>query len=140
MRSIQTGLMLLCFACSGGPAAPAALRGDRLAYAAFSASGEPVLKGSIQLEFPDDTTVSGSWSIAWVAGADTTQPVGPQVGTGHLVGSRHRDTLWLELNPNFADNNVGLRAVATHRGWRGEWFWSGFPGQMSQGLFTAARR
>lgn len=140
MRSIPTSLLLLCFACSGGPSAPAGLRDGRLDYRGYSASGEQVLRGSIQLEFHDDTTVTGSWSIAWVAGADTTQPVGPQVGTGALVGTRHGDTLRLELNPQFADNNVGLRAVATGSGWRGEWEWSGFPGLMSRGRFTASRR
>ncbi len=140
MRPIQTGLLLLCLACSSGPAAPAGLRDNRLDYSAFSASGEPILKGIIQLQFPDDTTVTGSWRIAWVAGADTAERVGPQVGTGQLAGSRHRDTLWLDLNPGFADNNVGLTAVATRAGWRGEWQWTGFPGPLSQGRFTASRR
>lgn len=140
MRSLHTTLLLLCFACSSGPAAPAGLRDGRLDYRGYSPSGEQVLKGSIQLEFHDDTTVTGSWSIAWVAGADTTLAVGPQVGSGALVGSRRGDTLWIELNPHYADNNVGLRAVATRSGWRGEWMWSGLPGLMSQGRFSATRR
>jgi hypothetical protein len=139
MRSTHTGLLLLCLACSSGPAAPAGLRDGRLTYRGYNTAGEPVLKGSIQLEFHDDTTLTGSWSIAWVAGADTTQPVGPQVGTGALVGSRRQDTLWIELNPHVADNNIGLQAVATRSGWKGEWVWSGFPGLMSQGRFTATR-
>jgi len=139
MRTNPAGLLLLCVACSAGPSAPATLRDGRLQYQAASASGQPLLTGSLQLVFPDDSTVAGSWSIRWAPGADTTGAVGPQIGTGLLAGHRQGDRLVIELNPGSADNNVGLTATATPDGWRGEWEWVALTGPRSRGSFTAAR-
>lgn len=140
MRISQFGVLLLCSACSGAPSAPAALRAGGFEYSAFIVPGQPILQGRINLEFPDDSTVTGTWTIAWADGADTTLEVGPQVGIGRLVGTRHADTIVIQLNPDFADNNVGLLAVTTADGWRGEWEWVAFAGPRSRGPFTASRR
>jgi len=139
MRVLQPGLLLLCFACSSGPAAPPALRDGSFQYAAFSESGQQVLQGRLRLTFPDEATVTGTWRIDWAPGADTTAVVGPQVGTGQLVGARHGDTLVIELNPGNADNNVGLVAVTAGGGWQGEWEWVALTGPRSKGAFVASR-
>jgi hypothetical protein len=139
MRFLQPGLLLLCFACSNGPSAPPALRDGSFQYAAFTESGQRVLEGRLRLTFPNEATVTGTWSIDWAAGADTTAVVGPQVGSGQLAGTHQRDTLVIELNPGNADNNVGLVAVTTSPGWRGEWEWVTLTGPRSKGTFMAER-
>lgn len=139
MRVSVICALLLCSACSGGPSAPAAMRAGGFAYSASTPAGDPILNGRISFEFTDDSTVTGTWSITWVEGADTTLEVGPQVGSGLLVGTRHGDTMMIQLNPNYADNNVGLVAVPTAKGWRGEWEWVAFAGPRSRGPFTAYR-
>ena len=63
-------------------------------------------------------------SVGGSAAADTSSPVGPQVGAGTLLGTRRGDTLMLELNPLYADNNVSLRGVARSTGLRGDWSWT----------------
>jgi hypothetical protein len=128
---------LVLAACSGAPAGIAAARTDGFQYTARSATGQPLLTGRLKLAFPDDSTVTGTWTIAWVPGADTTLEVGPQVGSGALTGSRSGDTLLLQLNPNMADNNVGLRALRTAEGYAGEWEWSAFTGPRTKGSFEA---
>lgn len=140
MRTTCVATILLCSACSGSPSAPAAQRAGGFEYHAFVTPGHEVLKGTIDFEFSDDSVVTGTWSIAWAMGADTTLEVGPQVGSGPLVGSRYGDTMRIQLNPDFADNNVGLVAVATPDGWRGEWEWVAFTGPRTRGPFTASRR
>lgn len=134
---LTAGLLL---ACSADPTVPAAGRVEHsLRYTADGPSGAQALAGRLVLSFPDDTTVSGSWVISWVPGADTTALVGPQVGSGTLVGSRLGDTLLLQLNPENADHNVGLRAVRTRAGYRGTWEWVTFAGPRTRGGFTAER-
>jgi hypothetical protein len=85
-----------------------------------------------------DSTVAGTWSIAWVAGADTTASVGPQVGSGAFSGRQlSRGQLEINLNPGSFDNNVFLTADVTANGFSGSWSWSGFPGVLSGGRFAA---
>ncbi|MEO8635709.1 MAG: hypothetical protein ABI587_10580 [Gemmatimonadales bacterium] len=140
MTRLSLFATLLLAACSSAPAGIAAARGDGFQYTARSAAGQSLLTGRLQLAFPDDSTVTGTWTIAWVPGADTTMEVGPQVGAGILTGSRSGDTLRLQLNPNMADNNVGLRAVRTAEGYAGEWEWVAFTGPRSGGSFVAGRQ
>ena len=136
--ALLTAALLL--ACSSDFTVPAASRLDHaLRYTADGPSGAPALAGRLVLSFPEDTTVSGSWVISWVPGADTTALVGPQVGSGTLVGNRLGDTLLLQLNPENADHNVGLRAVRTPAGYRGTWEWVTFTGPRTHGEFSARR-
>lgn len=139
MRAVVLGVMCagVLAACGGDSVAP--LAGGALRYRAFSAQGVPLLVGSLTLEAHADSTVTGSWRIAWAAGADTTAPVGPQVGSGALSGRRDADgSLQLNLNPLYADNNVFLSARVTATGLSGVWSWSGFAGPLASGRFQAA--
>jgi len=136
MRTLLLTSVLLS-ACSNDPVGRSTLPSGGFHYTAMSPAGTPVLTGRIRLAFPDDSTITGTWTIAWLPGADTTTPVGPQVGTGDLFGSRSGDALWIQLNPHNADHNVGLRALATTAGYTGEWEWVTFTGPHSRGSFAA---
>jgi hypothetical protein len=131
--------LVLLMACSSAPGDFAALRPGGFHYSAESATGQPLLTGRLQLDFADDSTFTGTWNIEWIPGADTTTPVGPQVGSGELVGLRHGTTLLIQLNPTNADHNVALQAVPRGDGYSGTWEWSTFSGPRSSGRFVAAR-
>jgi hypothetical protein len=126
-------------ACSAnGVAPPGSLKSAVLQYSAGSAQGAPLLAGSLRIVAHDDSTVTGTWAIDWVVGADTSAPVGPQVGSGTLSGRLSADgSIGLDLNPLFADNNVFLDGVVTTAGLAGTWSWSGIAGPIATGRFDA---
>jgi hypothetical protein len=130
---LASGLLL---ACSTDP--PSFTTRDGTFHYTASHAGKPVLTGRLHLTFPDDSTVIGTWAIAWLPDADTTVPVGPQVGTGDLVGARWGDSLLIQLNPGNADHNVGLLARAAQAEYRGEWHWVTFTGPRTEGTFSAS--
>ena len=138
-RSSHALLLALTLACSTNGVAPRwSLKSAMLRYNAASAQGVSLLAGSLSLAIHADSTVTGTWVIDWVAGADTTARVGPQVGTGTFGGQQFADgSVQLNLNPLYADNNVFLSATVTRDGFSGEWSWSGLPGVLSSGRFTA---
>ena len=109
-----------------------------MVYRASSSSGLPILEGRITFTVVGDSLVSGEWVIGWAPGADTTRPVGPQVGSGRLAGSRVDDGFAINLNPGWADNNVFLLARPANGGWQGEWSWSTIVGPVEHGTFTAS--
>jgi hypothetical protein len=59
------------------------------------------------------------------------------VGKGTLEGTALGDTLFLNLNPGFADNNVLLSGVLHGGSFSGTWTWVGFPGILNQGTFRS---
>lgn len=126
--------------CSSvGVLTPGAFKSGDLRYTAFSLQGAPLVAGTLHLTVHGDSTVTGTWVIDWAAGADTTAQVGPQVGHGTLSGSALADgTVELNLNPLYADNNVFLSAAVVAAGFSGVWSWSGFPGVLSRGRFSAS--
>jgi hypothetical protein len=97
----------------------------------------PLLIGQITLDIAADSSVTGSWKLAWAPGADTTALVGPQVGTGLLAGRQAGTSLWLDLNPGWADYNVFLQADSRHPGYAGQWYVGTITGTRSSGTFTA---
>lgn len=140
MRKMTLVCALAAAACSGDAVAPrASLRTDRaLQYEAYTDQLRLLLIGSLDLVVREDSTVSGSWTIGWAPGVDTTTRVGPQVGSGALQGRVLPDTsVWLDLNPGNADYNVFLRGVTTVRGLSGRWGLSGIAGEQEHGRFAA---
>jgi hypothetical protein len=113
------------------------LRSGALVYRATTLSGEALLTGSLDLRF-DDSLITGTWSIAWAPGADTTIEVGPQVGSGTLVGRRRGNSLMIDLNPGWADNNAVLLGELIPQGVSGRWQWNTIAGPATEGRFTAS--
>ena len=149
MRLTTTVLLLVAplaigSACSGGPAA-AGSPGDPAAgdlqgpyrYLAYDSNSALLLTGQLRIVPLDDSTLGGTWEIHWAAGADTTRPVGPQVGTGLLQGSRIGARWHLTLTPGWADNNVDLMAEARAGALMGAWVHSIITGPHAGGSFQA---
>ncbi len=140
MRSVLLASALVALAaCSTYPIAPAPTGPGEFRYVARAASGTTLLVGTLELTFPDESTVTGTWSIGWAPGADTTAEVGPQVGSGTLAGTRSETAMALNLNPSLADHNVFLQATTTAAGFHGAWEWSTFAGPRTRGQFAATR-
>lgn len=133
-------------ACSGrastpvspGDVAAKALSGS-YRYLAYDSAGTLLLEGQLVLAPVDDSTLTGTWVIHWAPGADTTRPVGPQVGAGILHGA-HTGARWhLTLTPGWADNNVELVGVAQEGDLAGVWAHSIITGPYTGGSFQATR-
>lgn len=106
-------------------------------YIARSSAGRPLLTGRIEFVFRDDSTISGTWEIARLPGADKNAVVGPQIGSGTLVGNLRDGTLVVQLNPTNADHNVVLLATSNAHGYTGRWQWITIVGPQAEGPFEA---
>jgi hypothetical protein len=104
-------------------------------YVGYDASGREVVRGTLAFHLKDSVTVEGSWEFE---ATGSTSNIGPQVGKGTLGGSAYGDTLFLNLNPGFADNNVILSGVLSGGEFSGTWSWIGFAGVITQGTFRAS--
>jgi len=74
----------------------------------------------------ETTAVSGSWEFEGGK-------------SGELVGSWEGETMILNLNPHFIDNNLFLLGKFTGWTYAGKWERVGYPGVMAQGTFMAVR-
>ncbi len=106
-------------------------------YTGFDSTGTLIVKGYLSLDFVDSANVKGEWHLASVG---NPRNIGPQVGTGKLVGGFTRGGhLSLNLNPNMVDNNVFLSGVLEERHYTGTWTYSGYPGILNRGKFESWR-
>jgi hypothetical protein len=139
-RSISTVLLAIQVgpSCSSLPSELEPFDGD-FSYTAFDDEGTRVLDGTLRLEVRSNGSLSGSWEIKRVAGTDPETVVGPQVGEGELVGSIEEGQLIVNLNPGFADNNVGLVGVVEDQAIMGTWSYVTFAGPTAGGDFTAEK-
>lgn len=139
-RFVLLGSLLTaaCAAQPTGPATPTFLRSGTFRYEATTVNGEPLLSGRIHLEIREDSTIVGTWTIRWVPGADTTMAVGSQIGSGAVYGRQSGHQVFIDLNPGYVDNNVGLAGESVDGGLAGTWEWSTIAGPTTRGLFTAS--
>lgn len=116
-------------------------------YQGFDSTGALLIEGTLFLDFQETndpaqpTRITGSWDLALKKEADK---VGPQVGEGDLEGSIDADgNLFIQLNPGWADNNVGLGGAFTHDrfgDFAGRWDYTTFIGPTNGGTFKAERK
>ena len=104
-------------------------------YLAYDQSGNLILQGLLHFTVNEDSTVTGSWEIDWVPGANTSLQVGQQIGSGGLVGQIINGRLNLDLNPGWADNNVILQGNWSEGEMDGTWRWVTFAGPTTYGRF-----
>jgi len=105
-------------------------------YTGFDSLGTVIVQGHMSLEYHDSTHVTGDWQLSVVG---IPKLIGPQVGTGKLAGSSAGDLLWINLNPQWADDNVFLDGHLTGNRYSGVWQYSGFPGVLNHGTFDSVR-
>jgi hypothetical protein len=137
MKAISPFIVILALgiaSCGNGTPAPSEL--GRYAYTAFDSLGVEVARGWLTISSKDSTTISGNWDIGAVGTPDN---IGPQVGSGELTGLWHDGQLLIELNPQYADNNVSLIGSYDGERYGGTWMYTGFPGILNHGSFSALR-
>lgn len=106
-------------------------------YTAYDNNNQLVVTGTLIITQSDSTTIQGSWQLII---ANNAQKTGPQDGSGSLTGTIKKDSVYINLNPNFVDNNVLLHGGLNSFGFGGEWQWIGFAGKLNGGSFSAIRK
>lgn len=112
-------------------------------YAGYDENGGKVVEGRLSItsveprrnKNEESYQIKGNWQLNRIG----NQGIGPQIGTGDLIGSIDKGEISIDLNPNMADNNVILRGKIEGRRFHGTWMFSGFAGAISGGTFEASR-
>jgi hypothetical protein len=82
----------------------------------------------------ESTQIKGKWELKRVG---TQEKIGPQEGSGELVGSIIKGEIYINLNPNIDDANVNLRGKIEGKRFYGKWSFDGYAGAISKGTFEA---
>jgi len=115
-----------------GPSADGVFR-----YRSYDTTGTLVVQGWFTLALADSDSVSGEWHFAAVG---SPQDIGPQTGDGRLVGGFNDTTLWIELQPQYRDNNLQLTGRLEDDRYAGTWTWITFSGPAMSGTFEAYKK
>lgn len=105
-------------------------------YTGFDSTGVVIVRGQLTFDFGDSNQVTGQWCFERVGDVNNT---GPQVGEGDLTGGLNGEQLWINLNPDYADNNVFLSGILKNNEYTGTWTYSTFAGPVNQGTFEAEK-
>jgi hypothetical protein len=108
-----------------------------LQYTSYDSSGIPLVTGWFTMNFSDSVTISGEWHFKPI---DKPKNIGPQTGDGNLVGGVHEGQVWVELNPQFRDNNLQLSGTLQGDRYSGRWVWISFVGVTNAGSFEAIKK
>lgn len=106
-------------------------------YTGYDDGGVKIVEGRLSLTSRDGDQVKGTWELKQVG---ELHRIGPQVGSGDLIGGISGSEVSLELNPNMNDNNVSLRGKVEGKRYKGTWRYSGFTGVISSGTFEATAK
>ena len=71
------------------------------------------------------TQLKGNWQLKRVG---TQEQIGPQEGSGELIGSIDKGEIDINLNPNISDANVYLHGTIEGRRFHGTWGFEGYAG------------
>jgi len=114
-------------------------------YQSYDSLGNPVGVGWLTFEVTEidsliDHTSGAKFEGEWhIKNLTNRQDLGPQFGDGELVGGTSGSRIWMELNPQWADNNLGLDGVIEDNRIEGKWYASSFPGVTNWGTFRATK-
>jgi hypothetical protein len=141
--AVFTGALVtfLCWGCwfdLGGISGPAPKEegGAQYYYVGYDTAGGEIVRGLLVIVRGDSTIVTGTWNFRLTDSRATM--IGPQVGSGTLMGTWEDSNLSLNLNPQYADNNVILIGTCSNRALAGKWQYIGFAGVLNEGTFRAA--
>ena len=106
-------------------------------YTSYDKNGVAVVGGWFTMSFSGGDSVSGEWHFKAIG---TPGNIGPQTGNGTLAGKREGDKVWVDLSPQFRDNNLLLDGKIDGNRYSGSWSWISFIGVTNQGTFEATRK
>ena len=105
-------------------------------YTSFDSSGTPIVEGILTMTINNSQQIIGKWDFELIG---NPQNIGPQEGKGDLLGSVEQDRIWVELNPQFRDNNLQLLGTIKNNKFSGTWGWSSILGLTNHGTFEAIK-
>lgn len=136
--SLVVCLSLLFYFCDGdNPFNGIKVPDGAYAYKGYDSTDVKIVCGWIKFDFDDSSMVSGEWELDKIG---DPQNIGPQIGSGELVGNVQDDQLYINLNPQYADNNVFLTSPYSDQKLEGTWNYAGFPGVINHGSFVAEKK
>jgi len=114
-------------------------------YTGYNKKGDKIVEGRLSITSVETVRIGSEQTVQFkgdwqLEKSGNEEKIGPQSGKGDLVGSIIKGELFINLNPNMADNNVNLRGVVTGKRFHGSWSYDGFAGSMNQGTFEAAMK
>ena len=105
-------------------------------YTSYDTAGTALVRGWFTMDISDSNSITGEWHFTAV---DSPKNIGPQTGDGKLVGGVKGTSVWIELNPQYRDNNLGLIGTLQGTRFSGTWQWISFVGITNRGPFVAER-
>jgi hypothetical protein len=114
-------------------------------YAGYDKSGGLIIEGQLsiilieprRMQSEESIQIKGIWQLNKVG---NQEKIGPQVGSGELIGSIIRGEVYINLNPNISDSNVNLKGTIEGKRFHGSWSFDGYAGAINQGTFEATRK
>jgi hypothetical protein len=113
-------------------------------YTGYDMDGGKVVEGQLsitsvesrRIQSEETIQLKGNWQLKR---AGNQEKIGPQVGSGELIGSIIKGEVYLNLNPNISDSNVMLKGAVEGKRFHGTWSFNGYAGPLNQGTFEARR-
>ena len=134
---IQLYCFLFCFAAFGADEISTTYN-----YKGFDTNGNLLVKGVITLRLNKTIQVKGDW-ILQILDKNKLVELGPQDGSGKIVGQLKGDRIFLDLNPEQFENNIYLDGKVTRVNVfkiSGKWGLYGFVGKLKEGKFEMVRK
>jgi len=95
-------------------------------YSASDTLGTIVTTGTIAI-YQKDSQLNGPWRF-------------DDGRSGNLKGTISGAQVYIDLNPQFVDNNLILRGTLVGNSFSGSWSHFGFPGELARGSFIATKQ
>lgn len=114
-------------------------------YTGYDRNGGKMVEGQLsitsvesrRIQSEESIQLKGNWQLTKVG---NQEKIGPQVGSGELIGSIIKGELYINLNPNISDSNVMLKGIIEGKRFYGTWSFNGYAGAINQGTFEAVRK
>ncbi len=123
-----------CGSKSGGLTEP--IPSGTYSYTSYDTTGTAIVRGWLTINYKDSSEITGEWHFGKIGNPNNT---GPQIGSGELSGRIADDRIWLELHPQFVDNNLQLSGKVENDMYSGVWQWITLKGITNFGTFEAVR-
>jgi hypothetical protein len=127
-------LFILIFSCEKDKSIIESGPPGSFTYQSFDTLGNMLVTGWFTFQFVDSVHIEGSWHLEKFSNQNN---IGPQIGDGKLKGGTYDSSIWMELNPQFRDNNMHLEGTIYDNRIEGTWAWLTFVGTSNWGTFKA---